>query len=81
MFSLRSFDNLICSAPLLLAVSLTGCGGLSEDEAYYLGNDEAVREHMQEVESDERANFQKTQQSQPLDSTAAMFPQERPGGN
>ena len=64
------------SAPLLFAIAVAGCGA-SDDEAFYLGDEEAVREHMQEVETQERAQFQPPEQPQ----AASMFPEERPGGN
>jgi hypothetical protein len=74
----RLFSNLIRSTfCLLVAVVFASCG-ISDDEAFYSGDEEAVREHMQEVEDDERAHFQQTPQ---VEATATMFPQERPGGN
>lgn len=79
------FEKLIRSAPALILALLLGCGSSDDDEAYYLGDEEAVREHMKEVENDERANFQKVEQaaanSGPTSATEQMFPQERPGGN
>ncbi len=69
-------EKLIRSLPLLLAVALAGCG-ISADEEYYLGDEQAVREHMQEVEDEERVHFQPPQQPE---GTASMFPEGRPGG-
>ncbi len=77
------FEKLIRSVPALFLAVMLGCGSSDDDDAYYLGDEDAVREHMQEVENDERAHFQETERAT-ADSGPTpeqMFPQERPGGN
>jgi hypothetical protein len=46
-----------CTACLLLILTIvaTGCGQ-SADSAMYLGNEEATREHMQEVDNEEHSH-------------------------
>jgi hypothetical protein len=46
-----------CSACLLLILTIvaTGCGQ-SADSAMYLGNEEATREHMKEVDNEEHSH-------------------------
>lgn len=50
---------LLCLASLLIPVVLTGCGG-ADDAAKYSGNEQAMQEHMQAVEAEERRHFEET---------------------
>jgi len=77
MPAVRLLRKRILAIPALFAVACAGCGTF-DDEELYSGDEEAVREHMREVEDDERAHFQQTPQ---VEAAATMFPQERPGGN
>ncbi len=49
---------------LATSLAIAGCGGgaVNNDTALYEGDEEATREHMQEVEDEERAHFQKSPQ-------------------
>ncbi|MDB5386384.1 MAG: hypothetical protein JWM11_2030 [Planctomycetaceae bacterium] len=59
MFSTRSLQIQVCSTILLGLLTFTGCGQNSE-EAYYLGNEEALRERQREVELEEKDNARAT---------------------
>lgn len=56
------FRLLVCFISLLLPLGLTGCGG-ADDAAKYSGNEQAMREHMQAVEAEERQHFEETSQT------------------
>jgi len=52
---------------VLVAISstwLSGCGSSNSDAAYYVGDEEATREHMREVEDEERIHFRETNGAQ-----------------
>ena len=78
------FEKLMRPSPALLLAALIGCSQSDDDQTYYLGDEEAVREHMREVEHDERTHFQQTQAEEATVAgsvSSQMFQEGRPGGN
>lgn len=59
----RSIPAMSGLALLASLVALTGCGGTSSDGIAYEGNEDAVRQHMEEVADEERANLRATAQA------------------
>lgn len=52
------------AAVLISIVSLAGCSRVNDnDAAYYTGNEEATREHMQEIQDEERAHAREVGQT------------------
>ncbi len=64
MQSIDWIRKTICSFMLVTSLATSGCGGgaANNDTALYQGDEEATREHMQEVEDEERAHFQQSPQ-------------------
>lgn len=56
MLTIKCVDNLLRSVLLMGVLIASGCSTQNSDSAYYIGNEEAVREHMKEVEFEERVN-------------------------
>jgi hypothetical protein len=71
---------LLCLIPLALAPALIGCG--SSAEPITEDDEIAMREHLKEVEDEERAHFEQTEQT--AATAQPVFPNEaaaRPGGD
>jgi hypothetical protein len=72
MYSINLLRTTLYTFILVTPLAFVGCGGnaVNKDTALYEGDEEATREHMKEVEDEERANFQQ-QPAQPAQATAA----------
>ncbi len=56
----RFFAWPLAAALLASLTMMPGCGSANSDGIAYEGNEEAVRQHMAEVDAEERAHFEST---------------------
>ena len=76
MLKFENLRSVLGSVPLLAALLLAGCGGTSADEAMYKGNEEATKEHMQEIIDEEQAHYAEVERTAPPVSAQSL---ENPG--
>jgi hypothetical protein len=69
MLQIGNLRSILGLAALLAALSLTGCGGVSADEAMYKGNEEATQEHMKEIDDEEQSHFAEVQRTAPPEAS------------